>query len=540
MSIEIFEILMQFAGGLGLFIYGMKLMGDGLEKAAGNKMKKLLEVLTTNKYMGVLVGALVTAIIQSSSASTVMVIGFVNAGLMNLIQATGVIMGANVGTTVTAQLIAFNLTKIAPVAVFIGVIMMMFIKNRTVKKLGEVITGFGILFMGMALMTSAMEPLRDNPVFVEMMTNVSNPIIGILVGASVTAIVQSSSASIGILQALALQGLIGLDGAVFILFGQNIGTCVTALLASIGTSKTAKKAALIHLIFNVFGSVLFSVLIVVWPQALNIIQIISPQGDTVREIANAHTIFNILNTLLMLPLAGMLVRFANFVMPGQDKPEEAQKLLYLDTRILETPPIALAQIFKEVKRMGNLAYENVEMAMKAFFDQDENTIKEVYRREEILNYLNREITHFLVLANESEMQQSDKDLIMVLFHVVSDLERVGDHAENLVEYAEYRLENKINFSDIAIAELLDMTDRVLSILHDSLEALINNDKELAVTVEPREDYIDELEQTLRTSHIARLNTQRCTAASGVVFLDIISNLERISDHASNVAYAVLE
>lgn len=540
MSIEIFEILMQFAGGLGLFIYGMKLMGDGLEKAAGNKMKKLLEVLTTNKYMGVLVGALVTAIIQSSSASTVMVIGFVNAGLMNLIQATGVIMGANVGTTVTAQLIAFNLTKIAPVAVFIGVIMMMFIKNRTVKKLGEVITGFGILFMGMSLMTSAMEPLRDNPVFVEMMTNVSNPIIGILVGASVTAIVQSSSASIGILQALALQGLIGLDGAVFILFGQNIGTCVTALLASIGTSKTAKKAALIHLIFNVFGSVLFSVLIVVWPQALNIIQIISPQGDTVREIANAHTIFNILNTLLMLPLAGMLVRFANFVMPGQDKPEEAQKLLYLDTRILETPPIALAQIFKEVKRMGNLAYENVEMAMKAFFDQDENTIKEVYRREEILNYLNREITHFLVLANESEMQQSDKDLIMVLFHVVSDLERVGDHAENLVEYAEYRLENKINFSDIAIAELLDMTDRVLSILHDSLEALINNDKELAVTVEPREDYIDELEQTLRTSHITRLNTQRCTAASGVVFLDIISNLERISDHASNVAYAVLE
>ncbi len=353
-----FQILFTLGGGLGLFLYGMKMMGDGLEKAAGNKMKRLLEVLTTNRFMGVIVGTVVTAIIQSSSATTVMVIGFVNAGLMNLAQATGVIMGANIGTTITGQLVALRVTDYAPIAVFLGVGILLFARKRYVKHIGEILAGFGILFMGMNLMSTAMEPLHGNEVFQNVMTRISNPFLGVLVGAGITMILQSSSASIGILQALAMQGLIELDAAIFILFGQNIGTCITAILASIGANITAKRAAAIHLLFNIMGTALFMILILLfkvpyvgWIQGLT-------QGDVVRQIANSHTGFNIINTVIMFPVAGYLVFLARKLVPGEEPRQKEMHLQFLDKRILETPPIAVAQILKEVDRMGSMAGTN--------------------------------------------------------------------------------------------------------------------------------------------------------------------------------------
>ncbi len=532
-----YKMIFMLSGGLGLFIYGMKMMGDALERVAGDRMKRLLEILTTNRYMGVLVGAAVTMIIQSSSASTVMVIGFVNAGLMNLAQATGVIMGANIGTTITAQLVAFKLTDIAPVVVFFGVGLIFFSKKRSLKKFGEILAGFGILFMGMGLMSQAMQPLRGNPVFADIMTEIGNPFVGILVGAVATVVLQSSTASIGIIQALAMQGLITMDVALYILFGQNIGTCVTALLASIGTNITARRAAFIHLFFNVVGTLFFFALIQVGVPYVEFIKRISG-ADVTRQIANAHTGFNVINTIVMFPLASTLVLMSKKLIPGEESHIEEKRLMFLDKRILETPPIAVAQIMKEVGRMGDLSRQNVECAMKAFFEEDEPLIAEVYRREEIINFLNREITHYLIMANGLELSGHDLQLVGGLFHVVNDIERMGDHAENLVEYAEYRLENGLSFSEKATEELHEMTAKVLSILDDSIRALKTSDRELAKSVHSQEDIVDVIEENLRNSHIARLNSLKCNPSSGVIFLDIISNLERIADHASNLAYFV--
>ena len=534
-----FQMLFGLGGGLGLFLYGMKMMGDGLEKAAGNRMKRLLEVLTTNRFMGVLVGAVVTSIIQSSSASTVMVIGFVNTGLMNLAQATGVIMGANIGTTVTGQIVALKLTDYAPVAVFLGVGVLLFSKKRSVKQIGEIIAGFGILFMGMNLMSSSMEPLAGNQVFQEMMLRISNPFMGVLVGLVVTLVIQSSSASIGIFQALAMQGLVSMDVAIFILFGQNIGTCITAILASIGTGVTAKRAAAIHLIFNVMGTALFIAAILLGVPYVQWIEMLSP-GDVVRQIANAHTGFNIINTLLTFPIAGYLVFLAKKLVPGEERKQEEKHLEFLDKRILETPPIAVIQIRKEVDRMGNLARTNLSEAMEALRTKDEEKIKEILHKEEVLNYLNRQITDYLILVNGLELPEKDLQVIGGLFHVVNDIERIGDHAENIVEYAEYLIEHELPMSDLAIDDLNNMTNKVLSIVDDSLRALKNRDKELARTVKLQEETIDDLEKKLRDNHIERLNQRLCTPGSGVVFLDLINNLERAADHADNIARFVLD
>ena len=533
------KMIFMLAGGLGLFIYGMKMMGDALERAAGNRMKRLLEILTTNRYMGVLVGAVVTMIVQSSSASTVMVIGFVNAGLMNLAQATGVIMGANIGTTITAQLVAFKLTDIAPVVVFFGVGLIFFSKKRSWKKFGEILAGFGILFMGMDLMSQAMRPLRGDPIFARMMAEFGSPVVGIAVGALVTVVLQSSTASIGILQALAMQNLITMDGALFILFGQNIGTTITALLASIGTNVTARRAAFIHLFFNVIGTLFFVLLVLLGIPYVDWIERVSG-GDVTRQIANAHTGFNIINTVFMFPLAGMLVFLARKLIPGDENHFDEKRLMFLDKRILETPPIAVAQIMKEVGRMGDLAKQNVNAAMRAFFEEDEALVAEVYRREDLLNFLNREITQYLVMANGLELSTQDLELIGGLFHVVNDIERAGDHAENLIEYAEYRMENRLVFSDTATAELKEMTDKVLSVFGDAVEALKTGNRKLAKTVQEQEDSVDILEETLRKGHIYRLNHQKCNPDSGIIFLDVVGNLERIADHASNLAYFVLD
>lgn len=533
------NMLIAFSGGLGLFIYGMKMLGDGLENAAGNRLKRLLEILTKNRLMGVLVGAIVTAIIQSSSATTVMLVGFVNAGIMTLAQTVGVIMGANIGTTITAQLIAFKLTDVAPLAVFIGVGLIFFAKKTFWKKIGEVIAGFGILFIGMDAMSGAMKPLQNEPVFRELLLKFQNPILGILAGTLLTAILQSSSASIGILQALAMQNLIGLDSALFILFGQNIGTCITAILASIGTNVNAKRTALIHLLFNVMGTVIFIAIIQLGVPYISWIEGISP-GDTVRQIANAHTGFNIVNTLILLPLGGYLVKFAEKAIPGGENGYDEKRLMYLDKRILETPPIAVAQIMKEVKRMANFSKSNAHTAMEAIMKKDENLINDVYKKEEIINYLNREITNYLILCNGLDLPNRDLKLVGGLFHVVNDIERIGDHAENLVEYAEYFIENNLEFSDIAVEDLELMTGKVMTLLDNSIIALNTRDKNIAKQVEKEEEDIDALLEELRERHIERLNNQTCNPSAGIVFLDIITNLERIADHGINIVQSVLD
>lgn len=533
------SMLIMLAGGLGLFIYGMKMMGDGLEKAAGSRLKRLLEILTENRFMGLLVGTIVTAIIQSSSATTVMVVGFVNAGIMTLKQTVGVIMGANIGTTVTSFLIALNLTDIAPIAIFFGVALMLFSKKPSLKSIGEILAGFGILFMGMDLMSSSMAPLRDNVTFQNIVTQFSNPLIGVLTGAIFTMIVQSSSASIGILQALALQGLIGLDSAIYVLFGQNIGTCITAILASIGTNTNAKRAATIHLLFNTVGTAIFMIAISLGVPYVEFIKSISPDR-AVSQIANAHIGFNIINTALLFPFGNYLVKISELLVRGKKDEFEEMRLKYLDKRIFETPPIAVAQIMKEVVRMANLSKNNVENAMKACLENEQSTIDEVYRYEEIINYLNREITQYLVLCNGLELPERDYRLVSGLYHVVNDIERIGDHAENLVEYAEYSIEHNLSFSDMAKAELEEMTNKVMEMLENTFTALKDRNYDLAERVLEQEEEIDNLKDKLRESHIERLNNQQCNPEAGVIFLDIVSNLERVADHATNVVQSVLD
>ncbi|MCX7904819.1 MAG: Na/Pi cotransporter family protein [Caloramator sp.] len=529
---NVFELL----GGLGLFIFGMKTMGDGLQKAAGNKLKKILETLTKNRVLAILVGAFVTAIIQSSSATTVMTVGFVNAGLMNLFQAAGVIMGANIGTTMTAQLIAFKLTDIAPIFLALGVTMVMFGKRKRTRDLGGIILGFGMLFVGMKMMEKSMKPLTELDEFKNLITTIGHhPIMGVLVGLGMTAIVQSSSATIGILQALAGLNAMPLAVALPILFGDNIGTCVTALLASIGTSKNAKRAALIHLTFNVIGTIIFMLIL---PVVVNLIPMLG--GDIKRQIANAHTMFNVTNTIIQAPFIALLVKFVSWLVPGKDEKEDVMTLEHLDRRLLETPSIAVGQLVKEVIRMGRLASKNLSTAIDAIINEDENAIKQVFSTEEVINFLEREITGFMVALSNTSLSEEQSELVSGLFHVVNDIERVGDHADNLAELAQYKIDNKLPFSESAISQLTEMYETVKSAIDSAIEALETTDFVKAEEVIETEGKIDELEKRFRDDHIERLSRGICNPVSGTVFLDILSNLERIGDHANNIAQMVLD
>lgn len=524
-------------GGLGLFVYGMNLMGEGLQKAAGDKLKRILEVLTTNKFLGVLVGTAVTMIIQSSSATTVMVVGFVNAGLMNLAQAAGVIMGANIGTTITAQLLAFKLTDIAPLILGIGAVMNMFSKKKRTKEIGEIVLGFGILFVGMDLMSTSMEPLGESVYFRNLMVSLADhPFLALLVGLGITSIIQSSSATTGILIALAQSGQIEFAAALPMLFGTNIGTCVTALLASIGTHKNARRAALIHLLFNIMGTIIF---IPLMPLLGKYVPIISGLDNIPRQIANAHTIFNVTNTLVMIWFIPVLVKVVMRLIPGEDREDSLLTLEHLDKRLIETPTVAVGQVVKEVVRMGRLAYENIDDAMNAFLNKDDKLIATVLEKEDLINYLEREITSFMVTLSNSSISEHQSEVITSLFHVVNDIERIGDHAENLTELAQYRYDKNLPFSEQAITELKFMSDTVKSAIKGSIDALESFDLEIAQRVIETEGKIDSIEKQLRSEHIERLNKSICYPASGTIFLDLISNLERVGDHSNNIAEMVL-
>lgn len=523
------------AGGLGLFLYGMQLMGDGLQKAAGDRLRRLLEVLTGVPIVGVFIGALVTVLVQSSSATTVMVVGFVNAGLMNLAQAISVILGANIGTTITAQMVSLKLTDLALPAIAIGFLLSILGRTRIEKQVGQVVLGFGVLFLGMMIMSDGLKPLRTNPLFQQYMIQFgARPLLGVFAGMLFTAAIQSSSAFTGVVISLALQDLIGLDAAISMILGSNIGTCITAMLAAIGANLTARRAALAHVLFNVTGVLLFL------PFVGRYTVFISGTADTLaHQAANAHTFFNVFNTILILPFIKPFARLVTRLMPGEEG-AVSYGPKYLDIHLLGTPSVALGQVTKELIRMGEIAVAMLDDVHIAFKNGNRDYLNYAAQKESAINALEHDIVMYLVKLSQRSLSDEQSRRLNELLNICNDLERVGDHAENLQELAEYRHENKLPFSAEGIAELDDMHSRVRGLVQSAVQALEEDDVEIAKDIMRRENEIDLLEKELRRSHIGRLNESKCHPSSGIVFLDVISNLERIADHANNIAEAVLK
>ena len=541
------SIVIPFIGGLAMFIYGMNIMADGLQHAAGSKMKKILEVLTQNKLMGIALGALVTAIIQSSSATTVMVVGFVNAGLMNLTQAISVIMGANIGTTITGWLVSagewakmFSPSTLAPIAVMVGVIITLVGKRQQSKDVAGIIIGFGILFIGMNTMSDAVYPLRESEVFKTAFISMgSNPFLGILVGAGVTAIIQSSSASQGILLSLASAGLVPTNAAVFIIMGQNIGTCVTAILSSVGASKNAKCVGTMHLTFNIIGTVIFSIL------AMLLFARLDPSyGEGIinmTQISFIHTVFNVGTTIILMPFSGYIIKFAmkvNGLKAVETKSDEAE-LVHLDKRMMSTPSVAVEGAKLETIRMGRIARENLSLALSTLSDHDEEKMADVKQREFVIDKLCDNISKYLIDLCMLHLSDKDNEMVTSLLNTVSDMERVGDHAENIVELAEEMKQEGISFSDTALEELNEMSTTTLGAYDNAVKALELDDITYAVKSPFLEDQVDAMEKKLRAGHIDRLSNAECSVNAGIHFIDLLGNLERVSDHAMNIAQVVL-
>ncbi|KGF12171.1 sodium-dependent phosphate transporter [Peptostreptococcus sp. MV1] len=528
------NVAISLIGGLGMFLYGMNVMGDGLQKAAGDKLKKIIEMLTTNRIMGVLIGTLVTAIIQSSSATTVMTIGFVNAGIMSLQQAVGVIMGANIGTTVTAQLVSFSIEKYAPISIGIGMIFWFFTKKKNIKNISEILIGFGILFVGMNFMKAAAAPVSEMQEVHDAMLYLSkNPVLGILAGFLITGTIQSSSASIGILIVLASQGLLPITAALPVLYGDNIGTCVTSLLSTIGASRNARRAAIMHMCFNVIGTILF--ILVLSKPIISIVTRIDPT-NVPRQIANAHTLFNLVNVIVLLPFSSYLVKLATKLVPytKEDEEENIHTTKFLDERILETPSIALSNTVDEVIRMASRSTRSLNSAYDAVKTFSQEKREKTFGYERIINTLQLDITNFLFALSNRNISDVERIKADVLFHIVNDIERVGDHADNIAEISQFMEDKKVVFTEDASKELDVIFELASNNFYDSITALKTSDFELAATIAEREKEINILEQNARNSHMARLHSGSCSVEAGIYFLDIISNLERISDHSINI------
>ena len=520
-------------GGLGLFLYGMKMMSDGLESAAGNKLKFILEKVTSNPLSAVIVGAIVTALVQSSSATTVMVIGFVNSGIMTLVQATGIIMGANIGTTITAFMVSFDIDLLVPILLAIGATMILFTKVKRRRDIAMILLGFGILLLGMNTMGDAMYPLRDSPAFNELIISISgNWFLGILVGLGITLLVQSSSATTGILIALTRSGNISIEAAFPIILGANIGTCITALLSSITANKTAKRAAIIHLLFNLIGAIVF---LPFGPLLIQLVKFISP-SSVMLEISFIHLIFNILNTMLLLPFAGILIRISGWIVG----PEEAMPFEILDRRLLQTPSIAEGQVIKETVNMAELAKNNLKMAVEAFINDDLSKVKEVFETEKRINQLTEILTEFMVELSGSDLDIAEFVRIGDTYHVINDIERIGDHAENIIELVEEKVEKGVKISKKAKVELAQIYDYTITALDTAIESYRTNDIEKALSVSQLELEINSLHKRYRDTHIRRLNAGKCSPIASIMFLDLLSNLERVGDHAMNIADTVAD
>ena len=548
MSINDVSNLFRFAGGLGMFLYGMNIMADGMQKTAGGRMKQFLGMLTNNRFMAVVLGALITAIIQSSGATTVMVVGFVSAGVLTLQQAVGVIMGANIGTTITAWIVsmsqlgdAFAVMKpdfYAPLIIGVGALLMVFAKKQKKKQVGEIFVGLGLLFVGLAFMSSSISPYTDSPIFAKAFELLGgNPILGMLIGLAVTALLQSSSASVGILQTLAMNGVVTTNAAIYITLGQNIGSCVTALLSSVGGSRTAKRAACIHLSFNIIGSLLFGILGLA---IFTISPAIAESNITAVEISMFHTVFNLTNTVLLFPFANQLVRLSGIMVKekteGEDaEGEEMQTLRHLDERIFESPAFALETAMSEVIHMGELTMGNLERAVNALISGDETEIQAVYDVEKTIDKMEKLLTDYLIKVDNLSLNEHQKLVVANLFYSVSDIERVGDHSENLAELAQSMVNEGYHFSDTALEDLEAMSSVVMDAFRYAIDARKNGNMDAIRKVGQLEDAVDNLEEELREKHIERLSAGKCKTSAGIVFLDIITNLERISDHAYNVA-----
>ena len=537
-------IIIPFVGGLGMFIYGMQIMAQGLENAAGSKMKALLEALTRNKLMGVMLGALITAVIQSSSATTVMVVGFVNAGIMNLSQAMGVIMGANIGTTVTGWLVSsvewakfLSPSNLAPIAIMAGVIVMLTGSRRSTKDLSSIIIGFGILFVGISTMSSAVSPLQESEAFRSLFVTLGhNPFLGIIAGAVVTAVIQSSSASVGILQSLAAAGLVPFNAAVYIIMGQNIGTCVTAIMSSIGAKKNAKTAAIMHLLFNIIGTIIFSVLAIVLFKVVFV-----EAGDgviTQTQISTVHTIFNVGTTILLFPFSDLIIKLARKLEKEDENTEDESRVL-LDDRMLETPGIALQSALSEVSRMGSIVLRTVDKAIDVIFTKDYQKILEIKEEEDTVDRLCSGITNYAVKLSSLSLNEKEHHEVACILQTLSDIERISDYCENISEFAETLTERKAVFTDVGRAELKEMAEVCAESFRYALEAFVENDKEKAMKVIEKESQADDLEIKLRTGHMQRLANNQCNTDAGIVYLDALVALERISDHSRNIAEEVL-
>lgn len=526
-----FEIFTGIFGGLGLFLYGMKLMSDGLENIAGEKLKSILEKITSNKIMGVLVGTIVTAIIQSSSAITVMVVSFVNAGLMTLGQATGVILGSNIGTTITAQMVSLNLEVIAPIFIGIGAIVIVVTKNKRVKDLAYIALGFGVLFMGMGLMSSSLKPVSELAIFNKFILLVGkNSILGVLIGILITAILQSSSATTGILVALAVSGNLDMSVAFPIILGCNIGTCITAILAGLTANRIAKKAALLHLFFNIFGTILF---LPFSDKVVMIVQYLTPD-NVARQVANAHTIFNVVITIFILPISKYFVKLVNKILPDDGR-RQVCGAIYLDKKLLETPIVASTQVVKETIRMAEIARNNFQLAMQSFFYGNDEDIKNVYENENIINMLEKEITEYLIALSQHNLPEENAELVSEVYHTINDIERIGDHAENIVELAINKINNNIQLSDEALKEVKEISKATLESVDIAIRCFKKRESNDEIIVNEIEERIDILEKSFRNNNIMRLNSRQCYANAGLMFFDLLSNLERIGDHANNIA-----
>ncbi len=532
--------IFMLLGGLGFFLYGMKLMSEGLEKAAGAKMRSILEFFTKNRFIGMIVGIIFTAVIQSSNATTVMVVSFVNSGLMSLMQASGVILGANIGTTITGQLIAFNLSDIAPLVVIIGVVMVMFCKKQSIKKIGEVILGFGILFMGLSIMGDSMEAVKESPKILNFLASLTNPFAAILTGLVITAVLQSSSATVGIILLMVSQGLLEFAICPFMILGCNIGSCVSALVASLSGNKDAKRAALIHFLFNVIGSLIMFIVLMIAIRPFTDMMLQISGGSLARAVANVHTLMKVVEVAMLFPFMGWIVKATYKIVPGADEAEDEYELLFIGKGKILSATTAVLDGIREIVHMGHVAMKNLEVAMEALCDPDEEKIKEVYKREEYIDFMNRKITNYLVQANELVLPIADEKLIGGLFHVVNDIERIGDHAENFADSAKDRIERGIEFSDKAKRQLRELNEKTLMILKYSLEMFGNRNYEHMQEILQLEDEIDEMERKLQNTHVKRLTKNKCTPEAGMMFSDTASGLERVGDHATNIAFAILE
>lgn len=540
------ELALQIMAGVGLFLYGMQLMSDGLQKVAGGKMRTILEKLTTNPFMGLLLGIVFTGIIQSSNATTVLVVSFVNSGLMNLSQSVGVIMGANIGTTVTGQLVSFKLDAVAPLFIIVGVVMVMFIKKPMIRRIGEVLLGFGVLFFGMSTLSSSVDKLNEVEAIKHLFSSLTNPFIAVLIGFLATSILQSASASVGILIVLASSGLMDLNICYYVIMGCNIGACGSAVLASLSGTKDAKRAAMIHVSFNVIGLVIVMVLLAVCGEPImSAIHSLSSSTANAglragRDVANINTIIKVFQVIVLFPLSRFLIRLSYLIIPGEDEEVHGMELKFIGKHAIFNLTTALPQAVSEAERMGTMAVHNLNRAMEALLDRNEEALEDVYKKENVIDYLNTEISNYLVKINQLSLPIQDRKQLGAMFHVVNDMERIGDHAENIADFAKTVMSANLKFSKKAQNELRQMFDKVTQLLTYSINMFVTGDDTHAEDIQKLENEIDKMEKKLQKKHINRLANHKCEPHAAMIFSDLLSNLERVADHGTNIAFAEQE